>query len=660
MLRNILTYTVLFVITATLLWASPAERKRHASASAVPTEVSLKAGETTKVKFTIKLDKHWHTFPQREQLGPDGIGPNYTIFSVAPENIAQLDGKIKDPKGKKEYDEGFEFETETYEGSVTFEVPLKIKASVKKGSYEVKIIANMQLCDTMSCIPTDDFAATVKVNVTDNADAAAIAADTQKVEQAVTAAPTQNTPPPTKEEVKPQQTTTATPEAEQGAADTSWATLLISAFGLGMLSWLMPCVYPMIPITVSFFTKRAEKEHTKPLLDSIVYSLGIMTTFVVFGVVVAIFFGASAGRDIASNPWLNLALAALFLVISFNLFGAYEIQLPAGLINSLNKKSGQKHGYGASAIMGMVFSMTSFTCTVPFVNTTSMMAAGGEWFKPIVAMILYAAVFALPFFLLAMVPTLLTKLPRAGGWMNNIKVVFGFVEIAFAVSYFARTDSVLGWGFISREAVLAIWAGCCILITLYVLGVFKLKLDSPLQFVGSPRATFALVFATITFYIIGGMQGNTIGILEPFVYVESSTPRMVSAGVGSTPGTAEANGEVWLEDYNQALAEAKKTGKPLFIDFTGVSCTNCRWMEKNMFPRKEVQEQMNKMIKVRLYTDRRHVPQDKINQTMQETRYGSVELPLYVILTPEEKLIAKTPYDADQNKFISFLKKSGM
>ena len=659
MLRNILTYTVLSVLISTFLWATPAERKRHASASAVPTEVSVKAGETTKVKFTIKLDKHWHTFPQREQLGPDGIGPNYTIFSVAPEGIAQLDGKIKDPKGKKEYDEGFEFETETYEGSVTFEVPLKIKASVKKGSYEVKIIANMQLCDTMSCIPTDDFPATVKVNVTDNADAAAIAADTQTVQPTTTTvAPAQQAP--TKEEVKPQQTTTTTPEAEQSGNDTSWATLLISAFGLGMLSWLMPCVYPMIPITVSFFTKRAEKEHTKPLLDSIVYSLGIMTTFVIFGVVVAIFFGASAGRDIASNPWLNLGLAALFLVISFNPFGAYEIQLPAGLINSLNKKSGQKHGYGASAIMGMVFSMTSFTCTVPFVNTTSMMAAGGEWFKPIVAMILYAAVFALPFFLLAMVPSLLSKMPKAGGWMNNIKVVFGFVEIAFAVSYFARTDSVLGWGFISREAVLAIWAGCCILITLYVLGVFKLKLDSQLQFVGSPRATFALVFATITFYIIGGMQGNTIGILEPFVYVESSTQRTMVAGIGGANGGTEAQGEEWLEDYNMALAESKKTGKPLFIDFTGVSCTNCRWMEKNMFPRKEVQAEMNKMIKVRLYTDRRHVPQDKVNQQMQETRYGSVELPLYVILTPDEKLIAKTPFDDSQSNFLSFLKKSGM
>ena len=158
----------------------------------------------------------------------------------------------------------------------------------------------------------------------------------------------------------------------------------------------------------------------------------------------------------------------------------------------------------------------------------------------------------------------------------------------------------------------------------------------------------------MTFFIIGGMQGNTVGVLEPFVYVEATNQPM-AANIG-TANTAAHDG--WLENYEEAIAEAKKTGKPLFIDFTGVSCTNCRWMEKNMFPRKEVQAELQKMIKVRLFTDRRNVQQDKINQQMQEQRYGSVELPLYVIVTPNEKLIAKTPYDASQDNFINFLKKA--
>jgi thiol:disulfide interchange protein len=441
---NRLWYSVMLVcVIVFTMTASAIERKRHASVTMNPTSLSVKAGEKASAKFILKLDKHWHTYPQREQLNADGIGPSTTLFSIEPKNIVQFDGTIKDPKGKKHYDAGFEMETESYEGMVTFEIPLRVKPTTKPGTYQIKIVSSMQLCDTASCIPPDDYIGTVALTVLDNPDAAntATTADTQAVAAISESPMTEKEKSTTK--TMPQQATESTNEQP---ADTSWATLLLSAFGLGVLSWVMPCVYPMIPITVSFFTKRAEKEHTKPVIDSIVYALGIMATFVIFGVVVAIFFGASAGRDIASNPWLNLFLAALFLVISFNLFGAYEIQLPSSWINSLNKKSNEKSGYGASAIMGMVFSMTSFTCTVPFVNTTSMMAAGGEWFKPIIAMIVYSAVFALPFFLLALVPTLLTKLPRAGGWMNNIKVVFGFVEIAFAVSYFARTDSVLDGG----------------------------------------------------------------------------------------------------------------------------------------------------------------------------------------------------------------------
>ncbi|MFM8179251.1 MAG: protein-disulfide reductase DsbD family protein, partial [Candidatus Kapaibacterium sp.] len=279
---------------------------------------------------------------------------------------------------------------------------------------------------------------------------------------------------------------------------------------------------PMIPITVSFFTKRSEKEHTKPIVDSLVYSLGIMSTYVVFGAIAAIFFGATAGRDFASNPTVNLVLALLFVVIAGNLFGMYEIALPASWVNSLNRQSSKKKGYASSFLMGMVFSLTAFTCTVPFIDLVGKISAGGEWFRPIIGMSVYAAVFALPFFLLALFPATLTRLPRSGAWMNNIKVVFGFVELAFAVSYFARVDSLSGTGILSREAVLSIWAGCAFLIMLYILGVFKMKLDGQVDHIGGFRATLALVFAALTFYIFDGIKSSSVGPLEPFVYVEAS------------------------------------------------------------------------------------------------------------------------------------------
>ncbi|HRK59532.1 MAG TPA: protein-disulfide reductase DsbD family protein, partial [Candidatus Kapabacteria bacterium] len=295
---NRLWYSVMLVcVIVSTMTASAIERKRHASVTMNPTSLSVKAGEKASAKFILKLDKHWHTYPQREQLNADGIGPSTTLFSIEPKNIVQFDGTIKDPKGKKHYDAGFEMETESYEGMVTFEIPLLVKPTTKPGTYQIKIISSMQLCDTASCIPPDDYIGTVALTVLDNPDAAntATTADTQAVAAISESPMTEKEKSTTK--IMPQQATESTNEQP---ADTSWATLLLSAFGLGVLSWVMPCVYPMIPITVSFFTKRAEKEHTKPVIDSIVYALGIMATFVIFGVVVAIFFGASAGRDIAS------------------------------------------------------------------------------------------------------------------------------------------------------------------------------------------------------------------------------------------------------------------------------------------------------------------------------------------------------------------------
>jgi thiol:disulfide interchange protein DsbD len=352
----------------------------------------------------------------------------------------------------------------------------------------------------------------------------------------------------------------------------------------------------------------------------------------------------------------------LFVVIAGNLFGMYEIALPASLVNSLNRKSSQTKGYGASFIMGMVFSLTAFTCTVPFIDLVGKISAGGEWFRPIIGMGVYSAVFALPFFLLALFPSSLTRLPKSGAWMNNIKVVFGFVELAFAVSYFARVDSLAGLDILSREAVLSIWAGCSLLITLYVLGVYRMQLDGNPGHIGGMRAILAVVFASLTLYIFDGIKSSSVGPLEPFVYVESSNTNVSAAGATSEMGRSGGQNELyngqWLDDLDSALAIAKKINKPVFIDFTGISCTNCRWMEKNMFPKPEIRALMQQMVLVRAYTDRRHVSQDKKYQEMQEQRFHSTLLPLYVLLTPNDTFIASSTYTPSTQEFASFLKKA--
>jgi thiol:disulfide interchange protein DsbD len=280
----------------------------------------------------------------------------------------------------------------------------------------------------------------------------------------------------------------------------------------------------------------------------------------------------------------------------------------------------------------------------------------------------FSAVFAAPFFLLALFPSAMSKLPKSGGWMNNVKVVMGFMEIAAAIKFISNVDLVWGWGVLPRELFLAIWIGCATLATLYILGLFKFSLDSNVDRVGGGRAIFAILFASITFYLLSGLYGKPLGELDAFLpppdYEQHTgaqtggTPvQTASMGGGSSLKTnAEASEENWHSDYKTALAESKKTGKPLFIDFTGFTCTNCRWMERNMFPKQQIVGLMDQMIKVRLYTDRREEPYLS-NKTMQQTRFGSIELPLYVVMKPNEEVVGTKAFTRNEGEFTEFLKK---
>lgn len=629
-----------------------------------PTKVNMASGDTVVVKLKAKIDEGWHIYGLKDYISADGGGPQKTEITMDGKTFSLLSQRIKTSKPLAVFDSSFEVNVEKFKHDAEFTLPITCLRSLAPGTYTATIVVYFQTCTSKNCLPPKEIKLPLTIEVTE-------AKQSAFPEGGVVPPPASSdgssAPATQPEEKKPSQNTPSTnsspssaDEESAGGQDVpkSLMALILLAMGFGASSWVMPCVYPMIPITVSFFTKRSEKEHTRPIVDSLVYSAGIMSTYVVFGAIAAIFFGATAGRDFASNPSVNLVLALLFVVIAGNLFGMYEIALPASWVNSLNRQSSKKKGYSSSFLMGMVFSLTAFTCTVPFIDLVGKISAGGEWFRPIIGMSVYAAVFALPFFLLALFPSTLTRLPRSGAWMNNIKVVFGFVELAFAISYFARVDSLSGTGILSREAVLSIWAGCSFLIMLYILGVFRMKLDSHVDHIGGFRATLALVFAALTFYIFDGIKSSSVGPLEPFVYVESAN---LSAGAG-TPSTSQTkggssvyNGE-WLEDLDSALVIAKKINKPVFIDFTGISCTNCRWMEKNMFPKPEVRALMQQMVLVRAYTDRRHVARDRAYQEMEDRRFHSTLLPLYVLLTPNDTFIASATYTPDVQEFVTFLK----
>ncbi len=633
-------------------------------------DVKGAAGDVVWVTIKARTDKHWHTYSTKHIENEYGLGPIETTIELTSKALGKVDGAIKVPKPHVEFDEGFEVDIETLEGSWEWKVPVRLDKKLKPGKTKGSFEVGYQMCDTTSCLPPD--AQTVNFTVEVLAAAEGAAPDATSVADAE--------PPPTAGGAAPTGDKTQVaaagatppPSDSQTELDTEKSKGLLSFFfyamGIGFLALLTPCVFPMIPITVSFFTKRNEKERSKAIRDAFVYGLGIISTFTLIGIVFSVLFGATSVQDLAANPWLNLGIGVLFVALAFNLFGAFEIQVPTGIMNKLNKKA-QGTGVFSVLLMGLVFSLTSFTCTVPFVGTLLLTAAGGDFLYPAVGTLGFATAFAIPFFFLALFPSLLVALPRAGGWMNNLKVVMGFLEIAAAVKFFSTAEFVWGIGVLPREVFLAIWVGVVFLITLYILGLFEMKLDSKVEKVSGLRAFFAVIFAALGFYFLNGMMGKPLAadleaLLPPDNYemlISGSPSASAAPTTNTTGGSMEAkiqksmglDHSAWLTDLNDAKKVAKETGKPIFIDFTGFACTNCRLMEKNMFPRASVQSRFNEMVLVQLFTDRKEEPYITNQNIMRE--YGTVANPLYVILKPDGSYVAQSAFTRDEAAFLAFL-----
>jgi thiol:disulfide interchange protein len=436
----------------------------------------------------------------------------------------------------------------------------------------------------------------------------------------------------------------------EAAIDQGFFSFVLLAISMGFLALLTPCVFPMIPITVSFFTQQGESGQGKPLKNAIIYTLGIIATFSILGFILALTLGASGANQLASNPWVNLFIAALFIYFALSLFGMYEIEVPEKLRHLSLKQEG-RGGVVGTLFMAVTFTLTSFTCTVQFVGLLLVAASQGQWFWPLIGMIVFSAAFAFPFFFLALFPQYLAKMPKSGGWLNAVKVVMGFLELAAAFKFLSNTDLVWGWGFFSHNAVLAVWAVLMLLAGFYLLGKIQLPHDSPLASVSVPRLMLSAAFLTFGLYLTSGLFGQRIhGIIYAYLppVVESDT------GAVSTNGNSMAEEFKWYRDLDKGLTEAKATGRPVFIDFTGYTCTNCRWMEANIFTKREVKDRFNEMILVQLYTD--GGPNHRENQEYEIDRFGTAALPFYVIISPYDEIITTFPgMTRDLDNFLDFL-----
>jgi len=406
----------------------------------------------------------------------------------------------------------------------------------------------------------------------------------------------------------------------------------------GAVSLLTPCVFPMIPITVSYFTNRA----ASGIRSALIFAGAIVGSFTALGLVLALLFGATGVQRFAANPYLNIFLAGLFVAFALNLFGVYQIALPSRALTALDAAARGRESSGAhtagAMLMGLTFALTSFTCTAPFVGTVLVTAAAGAWREPAIGMLAYSTVFALPFFVLALIPQWAARLPRAGRWLVSVKVVMGFLELAAALKFVSNADLVWHWGIFNRDVVLALWVALAGLMAAYLVA------SGP----GSiPRLATAAAALGVGIWLATGLVGRSLGELESFL-----PPR------ASQRDSYVMNLNWHVNDLPGAIALAKQSSKPVFIDFTGYTCTNCRWMEANVFARTEVKAELNRFALARLFTDGEG-PMYENQQAYQEKTFNTVALPLYAVLAPDGHTIATLPgLTRDPAVFLAFLEKN--
>ena len=588
---------------------------------------NARAGEVIEVQVIFSIDRGWHIYGMEEIKN----GPIPTSIKIIGDAI-ERQGIIVEPEPTISFDEGFEMDIPHHAGRVIFNIPVKLKEVVKIGENSIIAEATYQSCNNTICYPP--FTQSVDFNIV-------LVEGEPRIERM------NLTEDSTTENISSNELTTLDSAIEKGF----WSFILLAA-SMGFLALLTPCVFPMIPITVSFFTQQGETSGKKPIKNALVYALGIIITFTLLGFLLAVFLGASGANQLASSPWVNLFIGALFIFFALSLFGMYEIQVPAKLRN-ISLQQEKRSGYIGILFMALTFTLASFTCTVQFVGLLLVAAARGQWFRPMIGMIVFSTAFALPFFFLAMFPQYLAKLPKSGGWLNAVKVVLGFLVFAVAFKFLGNVDIVWGWGIFTHSVVLAIWTVSMIFTGIYLLGKIRLPHDSPVNSIGVGRMILSLLFIVFGLYLGAGLLGRPLnGTIESYLPPKiASETGIVIAG----QETALAS-KKWFSEIEEGLAEARRTGKLLFINFSGYTCTNCHWMEANILSKLEIKELLNNFVLVKLYTDGGENHRKK--RQYEIDRFDTAAQPFYVILDGTELEIARFQgMTRNVDEFVEFLNK---
>jgi thiol:disulfide interchange protein DsbD len=444
----------------------------------------------------------------------------------------------------------------------------------------------------------------------------------------------------------------AKPVQERDQTGGEFHSFLLIAFGFGLAAIFTPCVFPMIPITMSYFLSRPSGGRRESITHAAVFCLGIIVLFSGLGLLTTAVLGPFGMVTLGSNPWVNGFIAALFLAFGLSLLGAFEINIPSPILTRLNRSS-EKGGLAGALLMGLTFSLASFACVGPFVGTllAASVAGGGgaPWARPLLGMAAFATGLALPFFLLALFPSYLKRLPRSGGWLARVKVIIGFVVLAASLKYVSSVDQVLQWGFLTRERFLAAWIVLFAMAGLYLLGFVRLDGVKPDEPMGLGRLLVGMAFLVFALSLAPGMFGAKLGALDAYVPV-----------AGGPPPVSSGSALVWMKDqYRAALDRARRERKRVFVNFTGYACTNCHWMKANMFTRPEIAAALQDFVLVELYTDGTDQV-SQANQNLELSKFHTVAIPFYAILDADEKAVATfAGSTSDAKEYLAFLQRPG-
>ncbi len=712
-----------------LLWlglAGPA-----AAQILVPTHLSTalskptaKVGEEVELIVNARIDDKWHLYASDFS---EDVGPVVFTLKFKPSPAYALVGKLQAIKSHHEQDEVFKGEVAFWEKTGQMRQRIKV---LQPGALTISADADYQTCTDVDgrCVPgnetlkfgpltvagaaptkttgavppaapakTETAVATPPAKATPVAASPSAPADTalqRPASAAAVPAPAETPAAPSAAAVAPAAASAvaAAPAAE--AATGSLWTFAFGAFIAGLWALLTPCVFPLIPMTVSYFTSGANSR-AEGILKAVVYGLSIIFIYVVIGLAVTVVLGEN-GLNLISTHWLpNLIFFVVFVVFGLSFLGLFEITLPSGMVNKADAQA-DKGGWFGIFFMAFTLVLVSFSCTGPIVASILSLAAHGQRITPVVGMFGFSLAFALPFTLFAIFPAWLKNLPRSGGWLNTVKVVLGFVELMLALKFLSMADLAYHWHLLSRDVYIVLWIVLSALLGFYLLGRFRLSHDSPLDHLSVGRLLMAVLAFSFTVYLVPGLFGAPLPLLAGYLPPQSkhdfslATAENGGAATASTgPATAREAPRFgdFLElphnlngyfDLEQAKRVARLEHKPIFIDFTGHACVNCRKMEATVWSDPQVLEQLrNDYVVVALYVDdKTELPQKewytspydkqlkttlgKQNADLQVSRYGMNAQPYYVLLDPNDAtnkpLVAPIAYEPDVAQFSSFLR----